>query len=159
MIQMIAGVYGLAVKQPNGKTRVVAKGPEDGPFSVTPEREAELVGKGLARYVQENPPHVEDEQPVYEENEAPVEEDGAPVGFDEMPVEGIAIPEYSESMKAAELREIGAEFGLSFKVGMTKAEMVAALDAYFEEMAEAEGDETEDDGEPAPDFDASEAVL
>jgi hypothetical protein len=58
-------------------------------------------------------------------------------------------------MKAAELREIGALCGLTFKVGMTKAEMVAALDKHIEENTVV--DETPD--EDAPTFDAAEAVL
>jgi hypothetical protein len=45
--------------------------------------------------------------------------------------------------------------GLTFKVGMTKKAMVEALDAYIEAHTD---DEPVDDGEPAPSFDAAEAV-
>lgn len=151
MIKMIAGVFGLRVKQPNGGSRIVGMGPNDGPFSVDPEREAELVAKGIARYVE--PPVVEDAEGV---------EDNGHIGFDETPPvgEAVTVPEYSVEMKATELREIGAQFGLSFKVGMTKAEMVAALDAHFAE-GDTEGEAVEDaeGAEDAPTFDASEAVL
>lgn len=68
---------------------------------------------------------------------------GAPVEA-ELPA-GVEIPEYSVEMKATQLREIGAEHGLSFPVGMTKAEMVAELDEYFSAT-------------DAPTFDATEAV-
>lgn len=166
MIKMIAGVFGLPVKQANGKCRVVAKGSEDGPFSADPEQEARLVAMGLAQYV---------EQPQDET----FDEDGAPIGFDETPPEDFdedgeelpelpegvtAIPEYSVDMKATELREIGKLCGLTFKVGMTKEEMVAALDAHIEanmvedEDFDEDGEGVADDGEPAPAFDAAEAV-
>ena len=144
MIEMIAGVFGLPVKQPNGKTRVVAKGPKDGPFAASKEQEARLVSMKLARYV-----------------ELPEEDDeaGAPIGFNDMPElpEGVtAIPEYSEESTAKELREIGKLCGLTFKVGMTKAEMVAALDEHIEANM-VEGDELPEEDD-APSFDASEAV-
>lgn len=87
-----------------------------------------------------------------------------PIGFDEQPPElpelpdGVtAIPEYSEDMTAKELRDIGKLCGLTFKAGITKKEMVDALDAHIEaNMVEGElgapGDEL------APSFDAAEAV-
>ena len=148
MIKMIRGVFGLPV---NGI--VVAKDKNSEPFSASEEQEKRLVERGFAEYV-----------------------DGVdtltPIGFDEIPEgdaleddsnelpelpEGVtAIPEYSEDMKQSELREIGAMCGLTFKVGMTKKEMVAALDAHIEANM-VEGDALEDD-EEAPEFDALEAV-
>ena len=53
-------------------------------------------------------------------------------------------------MTAKELRELGKEYGLTFKAGMTKAEMVEALRGEWPQEAEAED---------APTFDAAEAVL
>lgn len=149
MIEMIASVFGLPVKQKNGEFRVVAKGPEDGPFTAAPEQEARLVKQGLARRVDAPAPVVVD----------------APIGFDETPDEdalpdGVTgIPKYSVDMKATELREIGALCGLSFKVGMTKAEMVAELDKHIAENS-VDGYEVEDEtpDEDAPTFDPAEAV-
>lgn len=149
MIQMIAGVYGLSVKQPNGKNRVVAMGPESGPFSVSPEREAELVGKRLAKYVEQ--PQVEEEQPLAETVEESTEID-APIGFDETPPEDVADLRPLDELTAKELRELGAEYGLTFKANASKKAMIEAI-------AEAQAMEAEeDDGEPAPTFDVSEAV-
>lgn len=149
MIEMIAGVFGLPIQDKHGNTiRIKGMGPGDGPFSVAPEREAELVKKGIARYV--DAPHIE-------EDNIP---DDAPIGFDEMPPlpEGvIGIPEYSVDMKATELREIGKLCGLTFKVGMSKAEMVAALDAHIEENM-VDGEDIPDFPDDAPAFDAAEAV-
>ena len=149
MIEMIAGVFGLPIKNKNNEVvRVEGKGPNDGPFSTTPEREAELVNMGVARYV--NAPNA---SPA-----AQYVDDGAPIGFDETPPppeDADDVPEYSVAMKPSELRELGAMFGLSFKVGMSKKDMVAALDDYFK-ISDAV--EPVEDGELAPSFDAAEAV-
>lgn len=60
-----------------------------------------------------------------------------------------AQPVYHSGMTAKELREIGEAYGLSFKQGMSKADMVSKLDELFAEQ------EPEED---APTFDAAEAV-
>ena len=86
MIEMIAGVFGLPIKDKSGKTiRIKGMGPGDGPFSVSPEREAELVKKGIARYVNDAPTDTDD-------TEIP---NDAPTGFDEMPPEDGAEDELS----------------------------------------------------------------
>lgn len=147
MIKIISGVYGHYIDG-----RVVPKDKNSAPFELTAEQEERLVQAGVA---------------VYVEDAAPTE-DGAPIGFDEHPPElpelpdgVIGIPEYSVNLKATELREIGKLCGLSFPVGMTKAEMVAALDKHIEENmeddVEAEGDEPDDPDAPA--FDAADAVV
>lgn len=151
MIRIICGVYG-------GKNGV--KRPGDEPFSLSPAEEARLVSRKVAVYVNE-PAAPEDEYVP----------DDAPIGFDETPPEDfdmddlpdgvIGIPEYSVDMKATELREIGKLCGLTFKVGMTKEEMVAALDKHIEENMVDDEEFTEDstiDPEDAPTFDAAEAV-
>lgn len=150
MIEMIAGVFGLPV---DGIVKAMDK--KSGPFKASAEQEARLVKLGLAKFVDE-----------------PAGEKIAPIGFDEAPSDpdvlpdGVTgIPVYSAEMKVSELREIGKMCGLTFKVGMTKEEMVSALDEYIDanmaggmEVAE-DGEITVDDGEPEPTFDASEAVL
>lgn len=139
MIKIVCGVYGHYIDG-----RVVAKNSESEPFSLTPRQEAELVAKGVAAFVDE----------VAEVSHAGA---SAPIGFDEQP--DIEIPEYSIDSKADELREIGKAHGLHFKVGMTKADMVSALDAFFaEKIDEDDADEAEDDGMELPDFDPAEAV-
>lgn len=152
MIQIICGVYG-------GKDGV--KRPGDKPFTLSPAEEARLVARKVAVYV--NAPTI-----APEDEDIP---DDAPIGFDETPPEDfdmddlpdgvIAIPEYSVDMKAAELREIGKLCGLTFKVGMSKEEMAAALDKHIEEnMVDDEEfvDADTIDPEDAPIFDAAEAV-
>ncbi|MBS5134848.1 MAG: hypothetical protein KHZ05_05325 [Oscillospiraceae bacterium] len=150
MIKIISGVYGHYVTDPkSGKSRVVARDRRSEPFELEPEQEARLVSQGVARYVNK------------------VEIDAAPIGFDEQPPdpnelpEGVVgIPEYSEDMTVKELRDIGKLCGLTFKVGMTKKEMVDALDAEIEGKM-VDYDEVvngESDDEDAPSFDAAEAV-
>lgn len=139
MIQMKAGTFGLSV---NGYVKAMTK--ESGPFVASEEQEARLVKLGLAVYV----------------DKAPEQDDDLPELHDGV----TGIPEYSTENTAAELREIGKLCGLTFKAGMTKAEMVAALDAHIEENT-VEGVEVDEDGEiivpddeDAPSFDASQAV-
>ncbi len=55
-------------------------------------------------------------------------------------------PAYSVDMKADELRAIGKQFDITFKVGTTKEDMVKALDEYFA------------DGEDAPELTAGAPV-
>ena len=74
----------------------------------------------------------------------------------ELPEGVVGVPVYSVDMRADELREIGELCGLTFKKGMSKAEMVAALDKHIEENT-VDGFDM-DDAEDAPAFDAAEAV-
>lgn len=130
MIKMVAGVFGLPV----GSGIVERKTKDSEPFNASAEQEARLVKLGLARYV-----------------DAPVPAE--PIGFDETPDE-VAIRPLDE-LTANELRALGKEYGLTFKVGMKKVDMIAALTAA--QSAPVEVDETPD--EDAPTFDAAEAVL
>lgn len=141
MIQMKAGTFGLSV---NGYLKAMTK--ESGPFVASEEQEARLVKMGLAVYVGETITVPDDE-------DAHTIPDGV-----------TGIPEYSTENTVAELREIGKLCGLTFKVGMSKVEMVAALDAHIEANT-VEGVEVDEDGEvvvsddeDAPSFDASQAV-
>lgn len=150
MIQMIAGVYGLRVKagkdaDGNPKYRVKGMGPEDGPFSVTPEKEERLVKLGLARYVNEIPTEPADDDEII---------DGTPIGFDETPpadTEDEADPKPLEELSRNELREVCKEYGLPYKATDSKAKLIEKI-AEFQDSAA----DTED--EDAPVFDAAEAV-
>lgn len=139
MIRMIRGVFGLPV---DGIVKAMDKNSD--PFDAGAEQEERLIRLGLAVRVDEEPAEIVDTE--------------APIGFDEMPPlpeDVAAIPEYNADMKASELREIGAMCGLTFKVGMSKKAMVEALDAH---IAANMADDEDEDGEPAPVFDAAEAV-
>ena len=143
MIEIISGVYG-------GKNGI--KRPGDKPFRLSPEEEARLVSRKVACYVPDPAAEVEEEVV-----------DTAPIGFDETPpddfVDDITEDEAEveeepidlATLSAKELREIGKEYGLSFKANASKVSMIEAITA-----AQAELDEPAED---APTFDASEAVL
>lgn len=137
MIQMKTGTFGLPV---NGIVKAMTK--DSGPFNASKEQEARLVKLGLAVYVDEDPIGF-DETPDIEEDE---------VTEDETPIKPL------EDMTANELRALGKEYGLSFKVGTSKTEMVEAI-TDAQNIHDDEDEVTEDDGEGAPTFDASQAVL
>ena len=101
-----------------------------------------LVEKGVAAYV--TPPV--DTQPVVVYDNRPDEEPAAAEP---------AVKAYHSGMTAKELREIAAGYGLTFKQGTSKAEMVEKLDALFADLDLAE---TEQGAEDVPTFDAAEAV-
>ena len=148
MIEMIAGVFGLPIKDKSGRTiRIKGMGPNDGPFSVSPEREAELVKKGIARYVENGAADLDD-------TDIP---NDAPTGFDEIPPEDGAEDEAEvveeivdlKSMSAKELREMGKEYGLTFKANDKKETMINAIAAAQMELAGSDD---------APTFDPAGAV-
>lgn len=143
MIKIVQGVYGFMDK--NGIVR--PKTEADEPFALSPEQEERLVKLGVAVYVG----NAEDEQEPEITEPEESEDEQEPIGFDETPEE--EIPLSKRSVK--ELREIGKEYGLTFKVGITKDDMVEAIKTAEAELA---ADAEDDDGEPAPVFDASEAV-
>lgn len=143
-IRITSGVFGW---KHNGVYELVRAGAD--PIEVEDKVASRLVEQKVAEYV-----------------DAPAEESNLP----DLPDGVGTVPQYSVNSTVAELREIARENGLTFKVGMTKEEMVAALDAHIEanmvdgvnvdEVEDAEDPETE--GEPAvedaPTFDAAEAV-
>lgn len=83
----------------------------------------------------------------------------------ELVADGVAVyadgQAYSADLKANELRKIAKDMGLTFKVGTSKADMIAAMDAVKAEAAmdaakaEAVEDATEDD---LPELDLDEVV-
>lgn len=145
MIEMISGVYG-------GKNGM--KRPGDGAFSLSPAEEARLVNRGVARYTNEivvdavttSPDETADDELV---------EAIAPIGFDDAP-DSDEYPVDLETLTAKELRELGAEYGLTFKGNASRAHMIEAITEAQTALA-AEGDTSECDD--APDFDPAEAVI
>ncbi len=142
MIKMIRGVFGLPV---NGIVKAMDK--NSGAFEAGAEQEARLVRLGLAVKVETGEPATVETVDTTD-----------PIGMDETPPddfdEAEAVEEIVDlkSLPVKELRKIGKQYGLTFNVGMSKDDMVTAI-----ENAQAEAVEDED-GEPAPVFDAAEAV-
>ncbi len=143
MIKIIRGTYGRKVGN-----RVVPMTKDSAPFELAPEQEARLVAQKVAAYV----------------DGAPAAKTDNAKGGAQLPDGVGGVPEYSVETSAKELREIGKSLGLNFKVGMSKAEMVAALDKHIEENSVdgydlEDADEGEDTNEDAPDFNAADAVV
>lgn len=149
MIKIVRGVYGFMDKDGIVRPKTAA----DEPFELLSEQEARLVRLGVAEYV--GNVKAEQEETEGEQN---------PIGFDEIPPEDFVEDEAEvmeeiidlETLTGKELREIGKEYGLTFKANAKKADMIEAITNAQKEVAFAEA---EDDGELAPVFDASEAVL
>ncbi len=142
LIRIVSGVYG---HRPSGSRFVEPKRVGDPPFEVASDKAARLVELNVAEYVEElesvslgrvatgsgddntgkgdkSPP--EDHNPLEDE----FDDDDDDQGEDELP----EIPEYNTDMKMDELREILNEFGIPFKVGMSKEDVVTLLDEFFE---------------------------
>lgn len=155
-IKIISGVYGY---RPVGSKYVEPKRAGDPPFMIEDEKAARLVDLKVAVYVDDITPvkevatgNIDNE----DDNEVDNPLDEATLPTDEitaievdtvddineeatLPTDEIMTPErpvYNVGMKVVELREIMDECQLSFKVGMTKADMVAVLDEYFSNEAE-----------------------
>ena len=147
MIKIVQGVYGFLDE--NGIVR--PKTEADEPFELAPEQEARLVNLGVAQYVGNVKVEQEPEETATEDTEqVETEDEQDPIGMDEMPAE-----EPLSNLPVKELREIGKEYGLTFKVGMTKDDMVKAIEAA---EAALNIDAEDEESEPAPVFDATEAV-
>lgn len=131
MIKMIAGVYGYR----EGGI-ITPKDKNSEPFSLDPEREAELVGRGLAVYANLIIPEEEPEPAGQNGDDSQDDEDGQKQK-----------PEYSEKMKLPELQALAASYGLDAQKMRAKAEVIKLLDDYFK-----------DDNEQPPSFGAIDPV-
>lgn len=130
MIKIIAGVYGY---KENGI--ILPKDKDSEPFSLDPEREAELVAQGVAEYA----------NVIIPEAELEPEADGDEDPQNEKPEK----PEYSDKMRLTELQALAGAYGLDAQNMRTKAEVIKLLDDYFAE---------EDDTEAPPAFGAMDPV-
>lgn len=139
MIKIIKGTYGYMTE--NGTVK--PKTEKDGPFELTKEQEARLVGLGVAEYVQE--PQVDP-------------------GQDDIGETGHLDPEQLGELTNAQLKELAEKMGIDTKKLTTKAKLIEAITAVdvipgpAEDGEEETEDDAEDDGEQAPTFDATEAV-
>lgn len=132
MIKIIKGTYGYRTDGGIVKPKTA----KDGPFSVSPEREAELVAMGVAEYVSEE---VKDAQT----QEAEVEQETT----------GTLDAEQLKTFTNAKLKELAEEMGIDTKELRTKAALIDAITSVEVEV----GEEIAED-EP-PKFDASNAVI
>lgn len=159
-IKIIKGTYGQRAVNPVTKAvrvRPVRMGER---VEVSDQEAARLVALGVAAYLDENSqdnPASDADSPGNGENgdgagKHPSEADPPSTGLETPPAEdtppeedGDEIPEYSTDMKADQLRALLEQYGVPYKSGMNKADMVAALDEYF----------AQDVGEAPPDLSAA----
>lgn len=156
MIKIIAGVYGY---KENGI--ILPKDKDSEPFSLDPEREAELVAQGVAEYANVIIPEAElepepetagaEQQPAEDPAEPEAEQDLEPEadGDEDPQNEKPEKPEYSDKMRLTELQALAGAYGLDAQNMRTKAEVIKLLDDYFAE---------EDDTEAPPAFGAMDPV-
>lgn len=153
-IKIISGVYG---HRPAGSKYVEPKRAGDPPFAVDDAKAARLVSLKVAEYVDTNN-YLPDTGVATADTGKEITNAVDNIPDDMKPPTGeIKTPEkpvYNTDMKAAELREIMEECQLPFKVGMSKADMVAVLDDYF-------GDEAEEpeDTDELPDIGAEDPII
>ena len=115
MVQMISGVYG-------GKDGL--KRPSDGPFSLTPAKEARLVARGVARYVltgKEAAAAAEPRRTISATDPAPVPAQDAPQPF----ADGDLM-----DLTKAELLEMAQKLGLDARKCRNKSEIIALIESF-----------------------------
>ncbi len=177
IIKIINTVYG---HRPAGSKYIQPKRAGDPPFEVEDGEAERLVSMGVAVYVDAEPvatPVSGDEgqgtgedvpkgengtggqenaegagDPDGSEDSGDTEvEDGEADGLDDEDSDSEEKPEYSLDMKFDDLRDLMKTCGLTYKVGMTKVDIVKMLDEYYGNGAE--------DNEALPDFNAEGPVL
>ena len=147
MIKMISGAYPLR----GDYGEVEMKTSASKPFSLDEASEARLVKRGVASYVPRRiDPEAESTIPGVATPQGGRPEDGA--GVTPLQNEGGAegttddsIPEYSIDTGMEKLKELYELCGFTFRVGMSKAKMIAEMDDYF---ATAGDDETPPELDP-----------
>jgi hypothetical protein len=159
-IKIINGTFG---HRPAGSKRLDPKGVNDPPFEIDDDKAERLVSLGVAEYADAAPkekpsPAAKDKRanavatrsrggkPGKASVSPPKTKPGAQSAAD-----APEKPAYDADTKIDELRALMREHGLPYRVGMTKAEMAAALDEIFSDAGNgAEESPAGDDGEAPP---------
>lgn len=134
MIKIIKGTYGYRTERGIVKPKTA----KDGPFSVSPEREAELVAMGVAEYAQTEP----QTEAKAEAQEAEAEQAQA----------GTLDPAQLKELTNAKLKELAEDMGIDTKDLRTKASLIGAIVSVDVEAGESV------DEDEIPKFDAASAV-
>ncbi len=129
-IKITRGFFGHHEKIGN-KTVVRRKGPQDPAFEVDDDKAKRLVDLGIAKYVDAVPVATPSESFEEAGSSNNLPENEAPAEDENEDDSGNNIPEYSIDSHVSDLRTIAKAEGISFKVGMTKSEMITALDEHF----------------------------
>ena len=143
LIKIINGTYGY--KAPGSK-HIDPKSAGDPPFEVDDAKAKRLVDLGVAVYITDKPAKAVATSDKGE-NKA---DQGENTSEGKSGEKGTEKPTYSSKMKVDELKELIKNAGLSYKVGMSKDTMVAALDKFYKGENTSEGksggvDDTDDE--------------
>lgn len=148
---MVQGTYGY---RPEGSKHITPKSRGDSPFELPDDEAERLIGLGVA--IPTSQDETETNKDTVATDTGGQTEGGA---SDNMPTESNGTegeadnqekPAYNADMKADDLHALLEKYSLPYKAGMTKADMVAALDAYFTDSP--------DDGEAPPAVQAEDPV-
>lgn len=144
MIKIISGTYGY-----RDGDRVIPKTSADAPFSLSPKREKELVDDGVAIFVNDEAAPAKEPAKNDAGQQTPPQDPPADNSQEDPEDE---LPAYSADMKMDELKEIAQAYGVDASKAKSKAEIIAMID-------KAKAEETVDDGEEPPKFDAEPPVV
>ncbi len=147
LIKIISGLYGY--KAPGSKF-IDPKNVNSPPFKVEDGEAERLINLGVAAYCLDVDEMEDEAMTGRSGSENSTEEDGKPA--------------YSVDMKADELKKLMEKYGLSLKARMSKDDMVAALDEFFDNEDDGtepddDSDEVEDGEELPPSPSAEEPVI
>lgn len=148
MIKMISGVYGY--RDTDGTIK--PKTSKDPPFSLSAEEERRLVRLRVAEYSDkpgEDTPESGTATPaggveVTGEGDTPTGDNSGAEGLES----ALGRPAYSVDTSFDDLKELLSLCGIKFKVGMSKAGMIATLDEYYGGEDEAPPSLSPEDPEP-----------
>ncbi len=131
-IIITSGTYG---HYENGRLR--PKDASSGAFAVSEAEAERLVSLELARYADTPVATPEAMSAVDEQGVRPAEDNDTAEGE----YEDEDKPLYDESSSVSELRAIAKEHGLTFRVGMSKADMITALNEFFADAPTLEAED------------------
>lgn len=130
-IKIKRGGCGITYKDENGVLRHALKTAEHEPFFCDDAQASRLVRLGVAEIVGEAEGETRKRSEGSEEGKLQPEER---IAVEETAGDSDDRPYYSVGSDVKELRKIAKDVGVTLKVGMSKRDMVKALDAYFDEQ-------------------------
>lgn len=128
-IRIIGTTYGYH----NASGRIEPKTSKDAPFQVEDAEAERLVSLGYAEIVTGAVATPAIEAKADEAGENTPKNESPAEASETLNIPYTEKPEYSEATKAEQLREIGRNVGITFRVGISKKKMVEELNAFFEE--------------------------
>ena len=116
-VKIISGTYGY-----NDGKHIIPKNRQSGVFALEDKEAERLVELEVAVYA-DVPKKSDKNEDIPSENEEDTDENGEEYAEADL--------SYTENSTVSELRNVGKAVGLTFPVGTTKRDMLAALDSYF----------------------------